>query len=80
MGKMSYRTVAAITAYGICAGILLFLAFLAWYAMPWGVNPLALAPLYIFGLSLCGVVIAVARLVRHSDQASPRPNDKTLTH
>ena len=80
MGKMSYRTVAAITAYVICAGILLFLAFLAWYAMLWGVNPLALAPLYIFGLSLCGVVIAVARLVRHSDQASPRPNDKTLTH
>jgi hypothetical protein len=64
---MSYRSFGAIAAYMISAGILLFLAFLAWFATLWGVNPLALSPLYIFGLLLCGVAIAVARLLTHSN-------------
>jgi len=64
---MNYRTLRAIAAYVISAGILSLVAYSAWFATMWGLNPLALLPLHIIGLLLCGIAIAVARMLGNSN-------------
>jgi len=63
---MNYRTMGAIAAYAIAAATLLVLGVLACFATLWGVNRLALFPLYFIGLLLCGGAVAVAVTIRKS--------------
>jgi hypothetical protein len=41
----------------VVALVLAFLGYAGWFAYLWGFNPLWLFPLFMFGLSICGVII-----------------------
>ena len=64
---MRWRAIWVFVAYAVIAATLLFIACAVWFALLWGINPVAIFPLYIVGFWICGVCIVVARTLRNSN-------------
>jgi hypothetical protein len=55
------RIALRVALYLLIAAILGSLGFLTWFAAVWGFNPLVVSPLYMVGLTVCGVLVLVLR-------------------
>ena len=62
---MTGRVIGMTIACVVAGAVLLFMAYSVWFTLMWGLNPLAIFPLYIIGLMICAGCLAVALALRN---------------